>query len=149
MVPARSGKPEARVYVRELARFLSEPSGKLVKYAKKRGFLYRTYAYGRGIVYYVSEYGAMRLIAYIRTMQGAMHHANKPYFERREYLRLHKQRRMAKLKTEQAALNERKLLALANPGAGTEDEGCQDRPGGSQVKPEAVVGNPGGVRPTR
>lgn len=150
MVPARSATPEGRVYLRELGPFLGEPITRLVKWARRRNFLYSTGALPQfGKQYYVTDYGAMRLIAHFRMKQGEKYAEGHDYFKWKTYKRDEKRRLYAKQRAEREALNARQLLALANPVAGTEDEGGQDRTVSSEVKPEAVVGNPGGVRPTR
>lgn len=85
IIPARSGKPEARVYVHELAAFLNEPRRVLLDYARKRGFLYRArYHSSFTATHYVSEYGAMRLIAYVRARQGEQYMGGKNTLELRE-----------------------------------------------------------------
>ena len=123
MVPARSGSPEARVWLHELSVFLSEPIGHLVAYARKRGFLHKI---GRiphtKHVYYVSEYGAMRLIAYIRAWQTQEWRKGRPMLEQRE-------RRREEARAERAKLKARARLFIANSGAGTEDDGTGDPDG--------------------
>lgn len=98
IIPAWSGKPEARVYVHELAKFLNEPITVLTDYARKRGFLKRSPRHKRcPRVFHVSEYGAMRLIAYVRALQGERHMAGKRFFEEREAdARWHRLKRLAK-----------------------------------------------------
>lgn len=86
MVPARSGSPEARVYVRELARFLGERPSKLLKFARSRGFLHKCgWMPGFPRQYYVTEYGAMRLIAYIRAWQAQQMKHGRTIHEWRAY----------------------------------------------------------------
>jgi hypothetical protein len=143
MVPARSGSPEARVWIHELAPFLSERPSRLIEYARKRGFLHRVRRMPHTKhVFYVSEYGAMRLIAYIRAWQAEQWPKGRPILE-------HRVREAAQKRAERAKRKARARLGIANPGAGTEDEGTEDRSAGDPVKPEAVVGNPGGVRLSR
>lgn len=121
MVPARSGGPEARVWVGELAQFLNERPSRLIKYARNRGFLHRVPGTVRmRAKYYVTEYGAMRLIAYIRAWQTEQWRDGLPILEHRRRDRLAKRAAQAKLKA-------RALFPLANPGADTEDEGTEDR----------------------
>lgn len=67
MVPPRPGDYQGRVYVTELAEFLGNGAHVLKRFAKKHGFLRKAGRGGaRAGIYYVSEYAALRMIAYFR-----------------------------------------------------------------------------------
>lgn len=74
MVPARSGATKERVYLTELAAFLEHSYPALRRFAKSHGLLKeaRLGACRKGVSY-VTPYGAQRLIAYARAIQGDWH----------------------------------------------------------------------------
>lgn len=111
MVPTRSGRPEARVYVSELAKFLGEPTGKLLRFARSRGFLHKgPHIQGYGRPNYVTEYGAMRLIAYIRAWQSEQLIYGRTILEWRAYRAEAKRREYARKK-----LAAKQLAVVAGP----------------------------------
>ena len=82
------GRPEAyrgRVYVMELAEFLGNGAHVLKRFAKKHGFLRKAGRGGaRAGIHYVSEYAALRMIAYfrIRDVEVSEKRKNDPHVER-------------------------------------------------------------------
>ena len=116
-----------RVYLRELAAYLHHKVRELRVFANNQGILYwQGRGAGRSSVPYVSEQGAMRIIAHVRAIQGAEYLEGKPFHE----LRLAAAAQMARsnarkreiLKQENQALEAKSRLLLAIPRAGTEDE---------------------------
>lgn len=116
-----------RVYLRELAAYLHHKPRDLRIFANNQGILYwQGRGAGRASVPYVSEQGAMRIIAHIRAIQGAEYLEGRPFHELRlaaaAYMTRAKARKLEKLKEENQALEAKCRLLLAIPRAGTEDE---------------------------
>lgn len=79
MVPARPGVTKERVWLAELGRYLGCDRAALRRFAKRQGLLKRASGHAVTRVYYVTPYGAQRLIAYIRAIQGdAYLHGKQP-----------------------------------------------------------------------
>lgn len=80
MVPPYSGWDKERIYVKELAQFLHHRTGLIKRFAKEEGLLRKvSCGHGRPAAYYVSPYGAMRIIAWVRAMQGQVYLEGKDY----------------------------------------------------------------------
>lgn len=129
VVPPRSGATNERVYILDLAQFLRIQSGQIVRLAKRWGFYrYKYYRPQLGPVAWVSPYGAMRIIAYIRACQGEMYLQGYDWWGIKE----RNSRRPSGVQRK----------SLANLGAGAEAK-PDERSG---VKGESgIAGNPGGV----
>lgn len=82
MVPARAGVSKERVYLTELSKYLMHNPTVVKKFAKRQGL---TRKVGLGTAYggveYVSPYGAQRIIAYIRALQGDAYLHGKQFHE--------------------------------------------------------------------
>jgi hypothetical protein len=75
-----TGDQRKRVFVRELAEYLGHPLVRLMKFARRTGLLhYAPGGLGRMPIPYVTEYGAQRVIAYCRVVQGAVYVQGKDY----------------------------------------------------------------------
>lgn len=107
MVPARAGVTKERIWVAELGLYLGHDRRVLRKFAKRQGLLRRATGHGLDKAWYVSAYGAQRIIAYIRALQGAAYMHGKQPLEQLAH------RRELKL---------RKQLPIAIPPAATEDD---------------------------
>lgn len=102
MVPARSGTTKERVYLTELAAFLGHSVVALRRFAKSNGLLKRvSIGACRSPLSYVTPYGAQRLIAYARAIQGDWH------LKGRDFHGVHERDRVAHAKR----LAERRLQA--------------------------------------
>lgn len=91
----------------ELAQYLGARGGILRRFAKKSGLLHRASAHSGGDLYYVSVYGAQRVIAYVRALQGDEYLNGRDYHGLREKWRVQKAAEMA-----------RKRLKAVSPGGG-------------------------------
>lgn len=113
-----------RVFVPELAKFLSENSVKIRRFAERHGILYwLSRGHGHKAVPYVTEAGAMRAIAYFRAKQGAAYMKGQQLHEVRERV-ARNTRIWRRRKGDNAPTNGGNTphLPIANPPAGTEDE---------------------------
>lgn len=113
-----------RVFVPELAKFLSESGAKIRRFAERHGILYwLSRGPMRRPVPYVTEAGAMRAIAYFRAQQGAIYMKGQQLHEVREAT-TRRTRAWARRKGAKAPTNGGVTphIPLANPPAGTEDE---------------------------
>lgn len=71
LVPERKGRSEGRVYIPDLASYLALNERKLYIFAREHGLLkWASRGSGRKGAWYVTEEGAMRLIAVFRTQLG-------------------------------------------------------------------------------
>jgi hypothetical protein len=85
IVPVRGGPTEERVYLRDLAKYLHHNGGAIRRFGKKRALLHRVRCgNGRAAEEYFSPYGALRVIAYIRALQGEGYRRGRPFHEQRE-----------------------------------------------------------------
>jgi hypothetical protein len=107
VVPARAGVTKERVWLSELARYLRQRTQVLRRFAKRQGLLKKAHGHTISDLYYVSPYGAQRIIAYIRAIQGDAYLHGKQPLERTE---------------RQYRARLRKQLPIAFPSAATEDE---------------------------
>jgi len=90
VVPTRSEVSSAalkeRVFLADLARYLHHRIGVLRKFGKKEGLIRRA---SRGTAHdpaeYVSAYGAMRIIAYVRAIQGENYLHGRQFHEQNEH----------------------------------------------------------------
>lgn len=85
VVPGRPGDYRGRVYVTELAKYLGNGEHALKRFAKKHGLLRKAgRGTGRAGIYYVSEYAALRMIAYFRVRDVEVSEKRKtdPHLER-------------------------------------------------------------------
>lgn len=116
VVPARSVATEERIYLKELAKFLHHRSGVLRQFAKKRALLH-TVSLGssKGAAEYLTPYGAMRVIAYIRALQGAEYQRGKDFHRIREQWAQERARRMTKCAQNASVLNEAAGSVACNP----------------------------------
>lgn len=86
-----------RIYLKELTRYLHHDSHAVKKFAQEAGFVRKaSLGTGTGPVEYVSPYAAMRIIAYIRAIQGEYYLRGKQFHEFNEKQALRK--RVAKEK---------------------------------------------------
>jgi hypothetical protein len=90
VVPTRSEVSSAalkeRVFLKDLAKYLHHRIGVLRKFGKKEGLIRRA---GLGTAHdpaeYVSAYGAMRIIAYVRAIQGDNYLHGRQFHEQNEH----------------------------------------------------------------
>lgn len=79
MVPARAGVTKERIWLAELGTYLGYSRPALKRFAKRHGLLRKASGHAVTRVWYVSPYGAQRIIAYIRAIQGdAYLHGKQP-----------------------------------------------------------------------
>lgn len=89
VVPARTGVTKERVWLSELGTYLGHNRSALKKFAKRQGLLRRASGHAVTKAWYVSPYGAQRIIAYIRAIQGDAYlhgHQHHEKAERRKEL---------------------------------------------------------------
>lgn len=110
VVPARSVGNRNRVYLKELAQYLHQQTGRLRKFARRHEMLR-----GPRMAEWVSEYAAMRLIAYVRRMQGAIYETGESFHEVRAREARWQRQKQARKRAE-------RTISLANSSAGTEAE---------------------------
>jgi hypothetical protein len=111
VVPARTGVTKERIWLAELGRYLRHSPSVIRKFAKREGLLKKAHGHTISNLYYVSPYGAQRIIAYIRALQGDA------------YLHGHQHHEKAQKRRElDAAARLRKQLPIAFPVAATEDK---------------------------
>lgn len=97
VVPARSVPTEERIYLKELAKFLHHRTGVLRQFAKKRALLHKvSLGISKEPAEYLTPYGAMRVIAYIRALQGAEYLSGRDFHGLREQWAKEKAQRMAR-----------------------------------------------------
>lgn len=101
VVPDPGDRTTERVFLTELARYLHHRSSYLKAFAKQHGFL-RSSPTQCGRAYWVRPYGAMRIIAYIRALQGDAYLQGKQFHEERA-----KWAEQAKRKRERKKMGER------------------------------------------
>jgi hypothetical protein len=90
VVPMPTTRSKERIYLTELTQFLQHNPSALKKFAKREGLLRKASLGHRGSVEYVSPYGAMRLIAYARAIQGENYLRGQQFHEFREKDKLRK-----------------------------------------------------------
>jgi len=100
VVPARVGVSKERIYITELTQYLHHSAAMVRKLAKRWGLMRRvSIGACRDPAEYVSPYGAQRIIAHIRAIQGDAYLQGREFHahnERQvELLRLRKQLRIA------------------------------------------------------
>jgi hypothetical protein len=86
VVPQRAVVTKERIWLAELGAYLGYSRPALKKFAKRQGLLRKASGHAVTRVWYVSPYGAQRIIAYIRAIQGdAYLHGKQPleHLERR------------------------------------------------------------------
>jgi hypothetical protein len=127
-----------RVFVRELAKYLHHNPGAVRRYANRHGFLYWVrQGPNRPPLPYVTEAGAMRIIAYFRALQGGMYLKGYKFHENRQRIAEYAARKAAACRARASLLAHMGAMAptnggstphdpLAIPPAGTEDEAQQD-----------------------
>lgn len=93
LLPGRSGRTEERVYVKDLERYLDDKLCACYRFAKKQGLLkwLSWGSSGAGGLWYVTPYGAQRVIAYIRARQGAVYLEGKDFHEQQALTRARNQ----------------------------------------------------------
>lgn len=78
-------RSDERIFILDLAQFLHHRAGVLRRFARKHGYLRKVgLGIGRDGVHYVSVYAAMRIIAYIRAIQGEQYLNGKNFHEERQ-----------------------------------------------------------------
>ncbi len=123
MVAPRSGEPKERIFVAELAQYLNHRSSVLRKFARKRGLLHKTsLGSGRTPLDWVTPYGASRVIAYIRALQGDKYLQGRDYHRECERQRAYDAEKRAKRKAAQTF-----SLAFSEAGAEAEPSGAGQR----------------------
>lgn len=127
ILPARTATWGTRVFLKDLAEYLHERTSKLCVRARGWGILHRIgLGSGRASEYWVTEQGALRLIAHFRALQGAEYMAGRQFHEVKAKnaarMKVEHARQRAQRKAERAALNVRTHLCIAIPPAGTEDD---------------------------
>ena len=97
VLPERSVLRGERIYIRELTEFLGYKGGIVRRFAKRSGLIKRvSVGATRAPAEYVTVYGAMRVIAYIRALQGDMYNKGRMFHEERERARGNLARRKAR-----------------------------------------------------
>lgn len=96
VVSERPVPSKERIWVTELAQYLGASSAIVKRFAKKRGLLHRGSAHSAGKLYYVSVYGAQRVIAYVRALQGDEYLNGRDYHRIRQQWREQQARKLAR-----------------------------------------------------
>lgn len=114
VVPARTGVSKERIYLKDLSRYLHHNPAVVRKFAWKWDLVRLVYC-GQGPrpAEYVSPYGAQRIIAYIRAIQGDAYLHGRNFHEWAE-------KHAGKQRSWRLGAAAPKSLAI--PVAGTEDE---------------------------
>jgi hypothetical protein len=84
VVPEPGARSTERVFVVELAHYLHHRVGVVRRFAKRNGLLRSQRLANRRLVHWVSPYGAMRIIAYVRAIQGDSYLQGRQFHELRE-----------------------------------------------------------------
>jgi hypothetical protein len=107
ILPVRSVEHNDRVYLPELCKYLHHNPAYIRKFAKRQGILYRAgRGAGRQPIEYVSEWGAMRIIAHVRAIQGEIYQQGRDFHAVQEALAAKRAKRLAE--------NREKTAAVAN-----------------------------------
>lgn len=123
VVAPRSGEPKERIYVSELAQYLNHRALVIRKFARQRGLLHRvSMGACREAVDWVTPYGASRVIAYIRALQGDKYLQGRDYHGDAERMRANDKRQRSKRKAAQTF-----SLAFSEAGAEAEPSGAGQR----------------------
>lgn len=88
VVSERPAPSKERIWVKELARYLGVRATFVVRFAKRAALLRSVNIHAHGAQPYVSVYGAQRVIAYVRALQGDEYLNGRDYHELREKWRL-------------------------------------------------------------
>lgn len=147
MVPACSGNPKGRVFVKDLAYYLGHPIRSVYVWAREHGLLREApRGPGQSRLYFVSEEAAMRIIAVFRVIQGKAYQEGEDFHGNLEKQRLYSRAQAAKQRAaaevEKAGMLARSQICLANPPAHPEADSAE-RSGGKEES--EIAGNPGGV----
>jgi hypothetical protein len=84
VVPESSGRTTERVFIVELAQYLHHRVGVVRRFARRHGLLRSQRLANRRLVDWVSPYGAQRIIAYVRAIQGCAYLQGHQFHELRE-----------------------------------------------------------------
>lgn len=69
-----TGDQRKKVFIKELAQYLGHPRAQIMRFARRTGLLhYVSLGSSHNAEPYVTEYGAQRIIAYCRVVQGALY----------------------------------------------------------------------------
>lgn len=93
MIPRSGERTEERVFVKELVQYLHHSAPVIMAFARRKGFL-RYKSAGGNQIYWVTPYGASRIIAYVRAIQGDTYLQGKDFHRLREKWALEMRRRM-------------------------------------------------------
>jgi hypothetical protein len=113
-----TGDQRKKVFIKELAQYLGHPRRHVTKFARRQGLLhYASIGVGLAAVPYVTEYGAQRVIAYCRVIQGGVYVQGKDFHALLERARAEDarywQRKRARMAIEAAAKANRLALMAA------------------------------------
>lgn len=118
-LPERSVLHKDRVYLRELSAYLGHEHRAIRRFCKKHGYLRRA---GRGgslaPIPYISSYAAIRVIAYFRSIQGAVYVRGKDFHALRDARNAYSR----ELKRRHRELNAQAVKGLDGRGAEAEAE---------------------------
>ena len=135
LLPGRSGHTQERVYVKDLERYLDDQVRACYRFAKRQGLLKWVSwgTSGAGGLWYVTPYGAQRVIAHIRARQGEVCLQGKGYHEEKERVREQRRRWQANWKARRDAAVQACTGAQHNPLAfSTAETDAQPKPGAAR-----------------
>ena len=131
VVAPRSGEPKERVFVVELAQYLNHRAVVIRKFARQRGLLHRvSIGACREAIHWLTPYGAARVIAYIRALQGDKYLQGKDYHHLAESIRTSSAKQRAKKTAQPFSIAFSEAGAEAQPSAEAARQGA---PGGSGI----------------
>jgi hypothetical protein len=119
VVPARSVVSKERVFLRDLAQYLHHGQAALKRFAKKHRLLHLgPRRAGREAVAWVTPYGATRIIAYIRAIQGERYARGLDY---------HRECERSRAYDAQKRVRKKLAIAISRAGAEAEPSGAGQR----------------------
>lgn len=83
MIPEAPRRADEKVFVKELSQYLHHSAVVILAFARKKGFLRHQRAGGNKL-FWVTPYGAARIIAYVRAIQGDTYLQGKDFHRLRE-----------------------------------------------------------------
>jgi len=113
VVPERTGVSKERIWLRELCKYLHHSPVTVKRFAKRHGLLRRASGHALGKAWYVSPYGAQRIIAYIRAMQGDAYLQGREFHDERERKTEYERKRLAFPRAATEAEHQRSACAKA------------------------------------
>lgn len=130
-----TGDQRKKVFVKELAQYLGHPRAQIMRFARRTGLLhYVSLGSSHNAEPYVTEYGAQRIIAYCRVIQGALYVRGRDFHkllerERAEDARYWARKRAKRAIEAEAQANRLALMAavvVADPDGGATDRSLVD-----------------------